>query len=194
MVKSGLLNLRREPVKQPNMRPKQVYSLTGRGPFVEVGEKAMLFHGLNWTVPSKSSIKKETDLEGLARGRMAQGTVYGSLEDSVVETLAKSKNTERLFQTLIFSAAMLSTKKVDQRYLMQRAKERGVEDPVEGILGEIDYLLNSPRPEVEDIRTLYEIRKRLAYHAPTSVRLKSRRFPLLPDEMIDVIGKQVGVK
>ncbi len=194
MVKSGLLSLRKEPVKQPNLRPKQVYSLTSNGPFIEAGERAILFHGLNWTVPSRSSIKMKTDIEGLARARIAQGTVYGSLEDTIVETLAKSKNTERMFQTLTFCAAMLATKKFDQGYLMQRAKGRDVEDLVEGLLGEIDYLLDSPKPEVEDIRTLYEIRKRLANHALISLRLKSRRFPLSPDEMVDVIGKQLGVK
>ncbi len=194
MVKSGLLRLQKELVKQPNMRPKQVYSLTGNGPFIEAGEKAMLFHGLNWTVPSRSSIKMKTDIEGLARARTAQGTVYGSLEDIIAETLARSKNTERVFETLTFSAAMLATKKFDQQYLMQRAKERDVEDLVEELLDEINYLLYSPKPEVDDIRTLYEIRKRLAKRALISPALKSQRFPLALDEMIDVIGKQLGVK
>jgi len=194
MVKSGMLSLRKEQVKQPNVRPKQVYSLTGSGPFVEAGERAMLFHGLNWTLPSRPSIMMKTDIEGLARARIAQGTLYGSLEDTIVETLAKSKNTERVFQTLTFCAAMLATKKFDQEYLMQRAKERDVEGLVEGLLDEIEYLLDSPRPEVEDIRLLYEIRKRLANHVVISLQLKSRRFPLSPDEMLDVIGKQLGVK
>ena len=194
MVKSGLLSLRKEPVKQPNVRPRQVYSLAGSGPFIEAGERAMLFHGLNWTVPSKSSIKIKTDLEGLVRSRIAQGTVYGSLEDSIVETLAKSKNSQRVFRALTFGAAMLATKTFDYGYLTQRAKERGVEDLVQGLLDEINYLLGSPKPEVDDVRTLYEIRKRLASHAPMSLQLKSRKFPLSPDEMVDIIGKQLGVK
>ena len=194
MMKSGMLTLRKEPVKQPNVRPKQVYSLTGKGPFIEVGERAMLFHGLNWTVPSKSSIKMKTDIEGLARARIGQGALYGSLEDTVTGTLAKTKGSDRAFQTLAFCAAMLATKKFNQGYLMHRAKERGVEDLVEGLLDGIVCLLTSPKPEVEDIRTLYKIRMRLASRAPISIRHKSRRAPLSPDEMVDVIGKQLGVK
>ena len=194
MVKSGLLSLREEPVKQPNVRPRQVYSPTGSGPFIEAGERAMLFHGLNWTISSKSSIKMKTDIEGLARARIAQGAVYGSLEDAIVETLAKSKNTQRVFRALTFSAAMLATKNFNHGYLMHRAKERDIVDLVEGLLDEIDYLLNSPKPDVDDIRTLYEVRKRLANHARMSLRLKSREFPLSLDEMVDIIGKQLGVK
>lgn len=194
MVKSGMLSLRKEPVKQPNVRPKQVYSLTGKGPFIEAGEGAMLFHGLNWTLPSRPSFKIKTNIEGLVCARFAQGAVYGSLEDTVVETLAKRKNTERMFQTITFCAAMLAAKKFDREYLMQRAKMRGVADLIEGLLDEISYLLDSPKPEVDDIRTLYEIRKRLADHALISLRPKSREFPLALDEMVDIIGKQLGVK
>ncbi len=194
MAKSGMLSLRKEPAKQPNVRPKQVYSLTGKGPFIEAGERAMLFHGLNWTLPSRPSFKIKTDIEGLARARTAEGAVYGSFEDTVVETLAKRKDTERVFQTLTFCAAMLATKKFDREYLLQRAKVRDVVDLVEGLLDEISYLLDSPKPDVEDIRTLYEIRKRLANHALISLRPKSEEFPLAPDEMVDIIGKQLGVK
>ena len=134
MVYSGLLGIRKEPVKQPNMRPKQVYSLRGNGPFVEAGERAMLFHGLNWTVPSRSSVKAKTDIEGLTRARIAQRTVYASLEDTVVETLAKNKNNNRLYQMLTFCAALLANKKYDQDYLMQRAKEKKVNDIIGGCL------------------------------------------------------------
>lgn len=88
---SGLLNIREETAKKPNIRPKQVYSLTSRGPFIEAGEKALIFHGLNWTIPVKSSIKLKTDLEGVVRGRLDGGTLYGSLEDAVVENLARLK-------------------------------------------------------------------------------------------------------
>ncbi len=194
MIGSGLMSLRKDPVKQPNVHPRQVYSLTGSGPFIEAGERSMLFHGLNWTVPSKSSIKMKTDIEGLARARIAKGTVYGSLEDTIVETLAKNKGTERVFRTLIFCAAMLAAKRFDYGYLMQRAKERDVADLVGGLLAEIDYLLDSPRPEVDDIRTLYEVRKLLANRARMPPQLKTRGFPLSPDEMVDVMGKQLGVK
>jgi hypothetical protein len=195
MVYSGLVSVRKKSVKQPNVRPKQVYSLRGNGPFVEAGERAMLFHGLNWTVPVRSSIKMKTDIEGLARARITPRTVYASLEDAVVETLAKNKNNDRLFQILTFSVALLATKKFDQDYLMQRAKEKNVGHIVEGLLAEINYVLESPKPEVEDVRTLYQIRQRVAHRTsmPTT-NYKSRKFPLLPDEVVDAIGKQLGVK
>ena len=72
--------------------------------------------------------------------------------------------------------------------------QKEVEELVQGLLDEISYLLDSPKPEVEDIRTLYEIRNRLVSQRRASLRPKSRKFPLSPDEMVDVIGKQLGVK
>ena len=194
MTKTGLLRLRDEPVKQPNVRSKQVYSLTENGPIVEAGEKAMVFHGLNWSVPSRSSIKMKTDIQGLARARIARGIVYGSLEDAIVETLAKSKSSQRASRALTFGAAMLATGKIDYGYIRQRAKRKGVDDLVQGLLEEINCLVNSPKPPVEDIRTLFEIRRQLANHPRPSVEVRSRRFPLSLDEMVDVIGKQLGVK
>ena len=194
MVCSGLLSIHKEPAKQPNVRPKQVYSLTGHGPFVEAGVQSMLFHGLNWTVPSRPSIKMKTDTEGLARGRIALRTVYGSLEDTVVETLAKNKNKDRLYQILTFCAALLATKKFDQDYLMHRAERKKVGDLVQGLLAEIEYVLESPKPEVEDVRTLYLIRERIPHRRPTPTNYTAQRFPLLPDEVVDAIGKQLGVQ
>jgi hypothetical protein len=194
MVYSGLLSVRNEQVKQPNIRARQVYSLRGNGPFVEAGERAMLFHGLNWTVPSRPSIKAKTDIEGLARARIAQRTVYGSLEDTVVEALAKNRNNARLYQMLTFCAALLATKKYDQDYLIRRAKEKSVEHIVEGLLAEINYVLESPKPEVEDIRTLYQIRRRITHRGSMPTDYKPQRFPLSPDEVVDAIGKQIGVK
>jgi hypothetical protein len=194
MTDSEMLTLRKEPVKQPNVRPKQVYSLKNDGPLVEAGERAMAFHGLNWTVPSKSSIKLKTDLEGLARARTVHRTVYASLEDTIVETIAKNKGTERLFQTLTFCAALLATKKFDRDYLVQRARKRNVSETVERLLEEIDYVLSSPKPQVEDIRTLYEIRKQLANRPFMSTSYNESRFPISADQMVDIIGKQLGVK
>jgi len=194
MISSGMLALQRESAKQPNVRPKQIYSLSNDRPFVEAGEKAMLFHGLNWTIPARSSIKLKTDFEGLARARITRGLAYASLEDAIVETLAKSKNTPRLFLTLNFCAALLATKKFDRDYLLKRAKQRNVRETVEKLLEEIGYVLYSPKPDVYDIRTLFEIRKQLANSRLTSTSFNERQFLLSPDEMVDVIGKQLGVK
>jgi hypothetical protein len=193
MAYSGLLSIREESISQPNVRSKQVYSLRGNGPFVEAGERAMLFHGLNWTV-SGSSIKMKTDIEGLARARVAEKTVYGSLEDTIAETLARNKNTDRLPQMLTFSAALLATEKFDQDYLMQRAKEKSVGSIVEELIAEINYVLESPKPEVDDIRTLYHIRQRVAHREPMWIDYTPQRFLLSPDEIVDAIGKQLGVK
>jgi len=194
MISSGMLTLEKEPAKQPNVRPKQLYSLKNDGPFVEAGERAMLFHGLNWTIPSRSSIKLKTDFDGLARARIAHGVAYASLEDAIVETLAKSKNKPRLFLTLTFCAALLATKKFDRDYLLKRATLSNVRDTVEKLLEEIGYVLYSPKPEVDDIRTLFEIRKQLANSRLTSTSFNERQFLLSPDEVVDVIGKQLGVK
>jgi hypothetical protein len=193
MVYSGLLRITEESVSQPNVRSKQIYSLRGNGPFIEAGERAMLFHGLNWTA-ARASIKMKTDIEGLARARVAEKTVYGSLEDTIAETLAKNKNTNRLSQTLTFSAALLATEKFDERYLRKRAEEKKVGNIVEGLIAEIYYVLESPKPEVDDIRTLYQIRQRIAHREPTPTGHRPKRFPLSPDEIVDAIGKQLGVK
>jgi len=193
MEYSGLLSVRDEPVSQPNVRSKQVYSLKNSGPFIETGERAMLFHGLNWIVP-RFSIRMKTDIEGLARARVADKTVYGSLEDTVAETLAKNKNTNQLSRKLTFAAALLATEKFDQEYLMKRAKQKGVEKMVERLINEINYVLESPKPDVEDIRTLYQIRRRITHHTIPSTHCAPQSFPLSPDELVDAIGKQLGVK
>lgn len=194
MIKSGMLKVRMERVKQPNIRPKQVFTLTGRGPFVEVGEKAMLFHGLNWILPSTSSVKTESDIEGLMRARLAEGKVYGSLEDTVTETLSRSKGTIGIYQALTFSAVLLATKKTDQGYLMRRSREKHVEKLIAALLHEVQYLLSSPKPEVEDIRALYEIRAHLTNRPRLEPAHKTVNFPLGVDEIVDIIGKQLGVK
>ena len=194
MIRSGMLTLQKESTKQPNVRPRHAYSLKSDRPLVEAGEGAMLFHGLNWIIPSKSSIKLKTDFEGLARARIAHGVAYASLEDTIAETLAKSKNTPRLFLTLNFCAALLATKKFDRNYLIERAAQRNVKDKIEILLEELDYVLCSPKPNVEDVRALFEIRKQLANRGPKSSSFHERKFLLSPDEMVDVIGKQLGVK
>lgn len=196
LVDSGLLSVWTEPTRQPNVRSRQVYSLTHNGPFVEAGEKALIFHGLNWTVPSKSSVKLRTDVEGVVRGRLEEGTLYGSLEDTVVETLARSKGKAGVGGALSFSAALLATKKFDFEYLMQRARKRGVGELTRELLYEIWYLLTCPKPEVEDLKSLFEMRRLLqSVHRTALVRPPKPRWSLLsPDELVDVIGKQLGLK
>ncbi len=196
LVKSGVLSRREEQVKQPNVRMSQKYMLTHNGPFVEVGGNALQFYGLNWTVPAKSSVRVKTDIDGLVRARLSEETLYGSLEDVVVEMLARSKGRERISEAIYFSAALLATKKFDHAYLMRRADERAVRSLIQGILDAINYLLVSPKPEVEDIKSLYNIRKRIhPILLMASVKTsKPVSLPISPDELVDVIGKQLGVK
>jgi hypothetical protein len=193
LVKSGVLRVRTEEADHPNLRPRQVYSLTGRGPFLEVGEKALLFHGLNWVVPSRFSLKVKSDLEGLVRARVDGRAVYGSLEDTVVGYLVGTKSTPRVHQAFVFCAALLAVARVDREYLTRRARANGVESLVRGLLGEIDYLLFSARPGVEDVRTLFEVRRRLAHRVPMRRPIQSQH-PMSPDEMLEVLGKQLGVR
>lgn len=196
LVRSGLLSMRAEPASQPNVRPKQVYSLSQSGPFVEAGEKALIFQGLNWTLPTKSSVKLNTDLEGVVRARLEGGVLYGSLEDTIVESLARTRGKAGADLMLSFCASLLATKKLDYAYLLQRARERGVERLIRELLDEIDYLLISPKVEVEDIKSLYVIRRwlQLAHHK-TPVQSPKPRWSLFsPDDLVNVIGKQLGLK
>jgi hypothetical protein len=196
LVHSGLLNVRTEPASQPNIRPRQVYSFARNGPLVEAGEKALVFHGLNWTLPTKSSTRLKTDMEGVVRGRLEGGTLYASLEDTVVENLARIKGKAEADLVLFFCAALLATKKFDYTYLVQRARNRGVGELVQELLDEIDYLLTSPKAEVEDIKSLYAIRRwfQSAHHITPAKFPKPRWFLFSPDELTDVIGKQLGLK
>jgi hypothetical protein len=192
-LKSGLLTVREEPTEQPNIRPTQIYSLTNNGPYVEAGEKAMLFYGLNWDLPSARSLKIRTDIEGLARARLAQETVYSSLEDAIVQTLAHHKD-DKFSRDMIFCAVLLATRRLGRGYLMRRAEQSGVRDTINKLQVAIDYLLWASSPKVDDIRTLVEIRNQLAHHGPTTRFKSNAKSPLSSDELVDALGKQLGVK
>ena len=196
LERSGLLSRRTTQARKPNIRPKQVFSVTHDGPFVEAGEKALIYHGLNWTIPAKSSDKLRTDLEGVVRGRLEAGTLYGSLEDTVVASLARAEAKKAVGLVLSYCAALLATKKVDRAYLALRARERGVGDLLQELLDEIDYLFASPKPGLEDIKSLYAIRKwAQSTHRRTPSRSPNPSWSLLSkDELVDAVGKQLGVK
>jgi hypothetical protein len=192
---SGSLRMRSAPAGEPNVRPKQIYSLTHDGPFIEAGEKALVFHGLNWTVPSESSVKVATDTEGVVRGRIEKGTLYASIEDSIVENLVRSKARKTRSQAISFGAALLATKRLDRSYLMRRARKAGVEGMVQELLDEIEYLVVSPKPEVDDLKSLYEIRRRLSRPSfRRSTSPKPAWSMLSKDELVDLLAKQLGLK
>lgn len=195
LVCSGLLKERTEPARQPNVRPRQIYSLGRRGPFIEVGERVLIYHGLNWTLHTASRVEAKTDIEGVVRARLEAGTLYGSLEDTIVENLAGGDGAE-VGRVVPFCAALLATKRFEQQYLMRRAQGKGVGGSIRELLDEIEFLLTSPKPDVDDVKSLYAIRKWFdPVHRRASARPPQPPWSLLSrDELVDVIGKQLGLK
>jgi hypothetical protein len=193
-LKSGLLTVRQEPTEQHNVRSSQIYSVTDDGPYVEAGEKALLFYGLNWTLPSTRSLRIRTDIEGLARARLAQEALYSSLEDAIVQVLAHH-NDDQSSRNVVFCAVLLATKKLGRGYLMRRADQSRVRDTINKLQAEVDYLLWTSSPNVDDVKTLVEIRNQLARRRPTSQSNRITKPPPLSfDELVDAIGKQIGAK
>ena len=195
LTTSGLLNMHAGPTVRPNIRPKQLYSVTRNGPFVEAGERAMVFHGLNWILPAKSSVRLKTDLRGVVRARL-RGILFASLEDTVVENLFRVKIKKDAGIVPSYCAALLASKNVDRSYLMLRATEKDVVGIVKELLDEIDYVFTTSNPKTEDVKTLYAIRR-----CSQTAHRRAPPRPQLPDwsvlsedELIDVIGKQLGVK
>lgn len=203
---SGLLSVKYERTAQPNIREKQVYH-TVRGhdkPIVEAGEKALLLHGLNWDVPSPMSVVVKIDLKGLALAKVFESKVYASLEDAIVHSfhhaIQKDHRPKRGAEIVVFATALLATKRVDFGYLLFRAREEGVEEEILGILHEIDKTLASAHPNVEDIRTLYELRK--MYYPVRPHLLKSIRASgmteiknmVTSNEVVEYAGKQLGIR
>jgi len=208
LIFAKLLIIKYERTAQPNIREKQVYhTVPGHNqPIMEAGEKALLLHGLNWDIPSPMSLSVKTDLQGLALATISRSKLYASLEDAIVQSikLLPKHHPERASELVVFATALLATQKVDFNYLLNRAKEEGVENKILGILLEIDRTLSSAHPNVEDIRTLYELRKRY-YHSRRSL-LKSIQGIHLTDkqhvptnivssnEVIEYAGKQLGIR
>lgn len=196
LTNSGKLYVRRDRKRRPNIRPKQVYSPTAKPLSIEVGEKALVHYGLNWTLPNMRSFKAETDLEGLVRAQLKGRTLYGSLEDTILENFSRARKGAAADQLLSFCAALLGTKKIDRRYLQQRSMERGVGDAMSELLDEIDSVMTSPRPKVDDLKTLYAIRRwhDQGYRASPSHPPNPRWCLLSQDELVDALGKQLGMK
>jgi len=192
--------------RQPNIRPMQVYHvpLGSKYPIVEAGEKSLLFHGLNWDIPSPTSIPTKTDLLGLARARLHEGVVYASLEDSLVEVLARLKRPRGDEPAeLAFLLALLATEKIDIEFLLLRAKKRGVADLIIAILSRVEEALTNPRPGVEDIRTLFELRAhyenlhrpKIRNIAKINTRVDNISKTIIPSNslIVQYAGKQLGI-
>jgi hypothetical protein len=207
LVYAKVLTVKSVRTTQPNIHEKQVYHIAARYPIVEAGERSLLFRGLNWNIPSPMSVSARTDLEGLALSTISDHTVYSSLEDAIVQSLKvlPKRYPRRAPELTVFATALLATQNVDFDYLLRRAKEAGVVKEIVGILLEIDDTLASASPDVEDIRTLYELRKNyyhmrkplqrsLEYFQVKKKETNRRRQIVRPNEIVEYAGKQLGIR
>jgi hypothetical protein len=215
LVHAKLLTVTFEETFQPNIRKRQVYRINPlhNQPIIEAGEKALLLHGLNWNVPSPMSVSATTDLRGLALSTISNTKVYASLEDAIVQSLKilPKRHPQRASELIVFATALIATQKIDFDYLLARAKQAGVERETMGILLSIDRALTSPHPDVEDIRTLYELRKLYQHarrqllksiqRAATGTTTTDRQVGKMPsdvvvssNEVIEYAGKQLGIR
>lgn len=206
LVFAKLLTVKYEKATQPNIREKQIYHTADNQASMEAGEKALLLHGLNWDIPSPKSLIVRTDLQALALATVSGNKVYASLEDTIVQSLKvlAGRYPERAQELVVFATALLATQKMDFNYLLNRAKEAGVEKGIIGILLEIDRTFASPYPNVEDITTLYELRNRYADHRRqllksiegTSQVIGSEYLPkytVSQNQVVEYAGKQLGL-
>ena len=177
-----------------NIRPMQVYSLTGRGPFVRAGEGAMSLHGLAWDTGVDETKSVRLDLEGVARGTLESGTLYASVEDTVVAALESAGGAEAKALALTYCAALLASNRLDEDYLLRRAEEAGVAAEVEELLDELRSIFYAPRTPVMDVKTLYRVRGAFPPLRRGSMSGDPRWTLFDPDGLLDVVGKQLGVK
>lgn len=205
LIFAKLLTVKFEKTAQPNIRKKQVYHTVSEhaGPIVEAGEEAMLFHGLNWEIPSPLSLRAKTDMQGLALATVADNTAYAALEDAIVRSLKvlPRQHPEREPELIVFATALLATQKVDFNYLLNRAREEGVGNKILGILLAIDKTFASAHPNVEDIRTLYELRNRYYHTRPRLLKaiqgIDEHQTPpniVSSNEVVEYAGKQLGIR
>lgn len=200
---SGVFGIKYEKTSQPNIRKKQVYSIIKKDPLVEAGVGALLFHGLNWNVPHPKSHRVKTDFQGLALSKLANSTVYASLEDSIVELISSiGKKNEEL---LVFITALLATKKVNLNYILSRAHRKGDETTrvLCALLLAIEDTLATPKPQVEDIAALFKLRetysqlKRPPIHTLMSIDASVQKLSkdiLTQEQVLEYAGKQLGIR
>ncbi|MDH2899781.1 MAG: hypothetical protein PXY39_02305 [archaeon] len=208
LVLSKVLTVDYQRTAQQNIRQKQVYHTIAKKdePVIEAGEKALLFHGLNWDIPSPMSLYVKTDMAALSRSGLSEGKVYAGLEDALIYSLRflLKRRPSRSSELIVFATALLATQKIDYSYLINRASQEGVERLILGILFAIDWTLSSPNPRVEDIPTLYELRNRYANRRRSFLKkIKGidpkiiARIPkeiVSPSEVVEYAGKQLGLR
>ena len=203
LVLSKVLTVKFEKNVQPNIRKKQIYRLANDRPLIEAGEKALVFHGLNWDVPSPLSLIAKIDLQALSVATISEGKVYSSLEDAIAYSLAilPKKHPRRYSELIVFVTAMLAPAKINFNYLLTRSKQLGVENEIANILLSIDKTLSSANPNVEDIRTLFKLRvtyektRESLLKALNGIPTKSGLSEIVSsNEVIEYAGKQLGLR
>ena len=193
LVASKSVRMRSEP-SSPNVRRRQVYAATGRGPFVQVGEGAMRFHGLRWDTGSDSLREVKLDLEGVARGTLDSGVLYGSVEDTVVDALGSARGTEGKALARTYSAALLVSARLDEGYLLRRAEAGKVQEEARELLCELRWVLYAPRVPLRDVKALYGVRRASSPLRRGGRAARPRWTLFSPEGLLDVVGKQLGVK
>lgn len=208
LVFAKLLTVKHEATAQPNIREKQVYHTISENShaIMEAGEKSLLLHGLNWDIPSPLSLNVKTDLQALALATVSRNVVYASLEDTIVQSLKVlvKRYPKRASELIVFATALLATQKIDFNYLLNRAKDEGIEKEIIGILVKIDSTLASPHPNVEDILTLYELRNRYAHLRKPLLKslevIQATDMKHIPkdivslNQVVEYAGKQLGLR
>jgi hypothetical protein len=202
-----VLKVEHRKTMQPNIRPKQIYHSTARidEPIIEAGERALLFRGLNWDIPSPISLHVKTDLLALSLSTISGGIVYAALEDALVYSLKliPMHRPSRAAEVLVFAVALLATQKIDYTYLLNRAKQQGQDKRITGILASIDRALSTSNPGVQDVPTLYELRKQYAPRRKAlldSIKETDRKIVKIyqetvnPNEVVEYAGKQLGLR
>ena len=193
LIASGSLRMKTAR-SSANIRPVQVYSLTGRGPFVRAGERAMSLHGLAWDTGVDGTKSVRLDLEGVARGTLVSGTLYASVEDTVVAALESAGGAEAKALALTYCAALLASNRLDEEYLIRRARAAEVVAEVMELLEELRSIFYAPKMPVKDVKTLYRVRGAVS-PLQRGKRPADPRWTLFaPDALLDVVGKQLGVK
>lgn len=119
LVKSDVLSVRKQDVG--SVYSKETYFVKSEKPKVCVGLVILQKHGLNWDVPETDIRTILTDFIGLARSKPFEHGLMASLEDCLVnEAYADAKKQTGTFSLV---AAMISTRKLDLPYFLQRADE-----------------------------------------------------------------------
>ncbi|MDE1858208.1 MAG: hypothetical protein KGI26_03965 [Thaumarchaeota archaeon] len=193
LVAAGSVRVRIEPSRS-NVRPRQVYALTSKGPFAQAGEGAVSRLGVAWDLGSEELVRVKLDLEGVARGTLDAGVLYCSAEDALVDALAGARGADAKALSLTYSAALAVSNRLDEEYLLRRARARGVEAEVAELLAELRSLFYAPRVPARDVKTLYLVRRALPPLRRGGTLYEPKWTLFSPDVLLDVVGKQLGVK